>query len=241
VISSAAQLSSEAADRYLLLADISGYTTFLDGVAQAHGEDFRGGLPAGYRVLGELIQGLIDGLPNGFDLVKVEGDAVFAAAAADELDGQGRAVLDELGQAYRAFTARRDLLARTASDDKCDACFAVASLDLKAVLHRGFVVRQAVAQQADVVGPAVNVAHRLLKNSVRQRIGHRPYLLLSEPAASKLGVPDLGIEHREAYPNVGVVDTRIVDLAELAGLTSEEFQGPPGASASWPEIRISGS
>ena len=201
-------MSSDAADRYLLLADISGYTTFLGGVAQAHGEDFSGGLPAGYRVLGELIQGLIDGLPQGFDLIKVEGDAVFAAAAADELDGQGRAVLDELGQAYRAFTARRDVLARTASDDKCDACFAVASLDLKAVLHCGFVVRQAVAQQADVVGPAVNVAHRLLKNSVAETTDVTAYGLLTDACTTALGLEPAGLgmrPHLETYDVVGEI------------------------------------
>ena len=231
----------DAGDRYLLLADISGYTTFLGGVARTHGEDFSGGLPAGYQVLGELIQGLIDGLPVGFDLVKVEGDAVFATAPAGRLDGEGRTVLGELGQAYRTFTERRDVLARTARDDKCDACFAVTGLDLKAVLHRGFAVEQAVGGRADVVGPAVNVAHRLLKNSVHDRIGHRPYVIVTEPAASRLGIADLGIEHQETYADVGVVDTRVIDLAELAGLPSDAPAGPSGASPSWPEIRISGS
>jgi len=211
--------STDAADRYLLLADLSGYTTFLGGVAQRHGEDFSNGLPAGYRVLGELIQGLVDGLPAGFELVKVEGDAVFAAAPADPLDGHGQTVLDELGAVYRAFTGLRDGLARTASDDKCDACFAVATLDLKGVLHRGFTVRQSVASRTDVIGPAVNVAHRLLKNTVRDVIGYRPYMLLTEPAASRLGVGDIGVTHLETYPDVGVVEARIVDLAVLAAST----------------------
>lgn len=240
-MSDSLQPSGDAADRYLLLADISGYTAFLGGVAQTHGEDFSDGLPAGYRVLGELIEGLIDGLPPGFDLVKVEGDAVFAAALADRLDGLGRTVLGELGKAYRTFTERRDVLAQTATDDKCDACFAVASLDLKAVLHRGFAVQQPVARRVDVVGPAVNVAHRLLKNSVRERIGYRPYVILSDLAASRLGVADLGIEHRETYADVGVIDTRIIDLAELAGLTSDGPAAQPGTKGSWPEIRISRS
>ena len=207
---------SAAADRYLLLADISGYTSFLGGVATQHGEDFSAGLPAGYRALGELIQGLIDGLPDGFELVKVEGDAVFAAAPADALDGKGGMVLQDLGRSYRAFTDLREVLARTATDDKCDACFLVSSLDLKAIVHRGFAVQQAMAGRTDVVGPAVNVAHRLLKNTVREVIGNRPYVVLTEPAAERLGVADLGIAHQEAYSDTGVIDTRIVDLAELA-------------------------
>ena len=228
-MSDALQPRGEAGDRYLLLADISGYTTFLGAVAETHGEDFSNGLPAGYEVLGELIQGLIDGLPAGFGLVKVEGDAVFAAGPAQRLDGQGLRVLEELGMAYRTFAAWRDERARTARDDKCTACSSVTGLDLKAIIHRGFAVEQVVARQPDVVGPAVNVAHRLLKNTVRQRIGYRPYLILTQPAASKLGVGELGIGHRETYADVGDIGTRILDLADLANLEVARPEGlePP--------------
>jgi hypothetical protein len=44
-----------AGERYLLLADISGYTGFMAGVEQAHGIDFSGGIPAAYSVLGALL------------------------------------------------------------------------------------------------------------------------------------------------------------------------------------------
>jgi len=136
----------DVADRYLFLVDISGYTRFLAGVEQQHGEDFSAGLPAGYRVLGELIQIVIDGLPDGVELVKVEGDAVFGQGPADRLDGRGAEVIKALGAMYRAFAEQRDVMKLTATDDKCSACFAVASLDLKAVIHRGFAVRQAAVK-----------------------------------------------------------------------------------------------
>jgi hypothetical protein len=35
-----------AAERYLLLADISGYTGFMAGVEKEHGVDFSAGIPA---------------------------------------------------------------------------------------------------------------------------------------------------------------------------------------------------
>ena len=238
---SAAPLQSDAIERYLVLVDISGYTGFLAGVEETHGEDFSAGLPAGYNVLGELIQGVVDGLAPDFELVKVEGDAVFGTARADALDGHGGTVVRHLGDVYRSFMERRDVLAVSARDDKCTACFAVAGLDLKGVIHRGLVVRQPIGGSADLIGPAVNVAHRLLKNTVRDRVGYRPYLLLTQAAASKLGQPEAGIAHRESYPDVGPIDVRILDLAEVAGIVATAWPAPPTGSEAWPELRISSS
>jgi hypothetical protein len=65
----------------------------------------------------------------------------------------------------------------------------------------------------------VNTVHRLLKNTVRDRIGSRPYLLLTEAAAAKLGLADRGLVHHEQYPDVGSVDVRILDLGEAAGIS----------------------
>jgi hypothetical protein len=55
-----AQADASASLRYLLLADISGYTAFLNGVEEAHGVDFSAGLPAGYEVLGALLDAVVD-------------------------------------------------------------------------------------------------------------------------------------------------------------------------------------
>ena len=231
-----ARPKDEAIERYLILMDISGYTGFLAGVEQTHGEDFSGGLPAGYRVLGELLEGLIAGLRPDFELIKVEGDAVFGSAPAQTLDGHGRTVLSHLGAIYRSFTEQRDNLAVTARDDRCTACFAVATLDLKVVLHRGFAVRQPIGGSADLAGPAVNVAHRLLKNTVRERMGSRPYVLLTQAAASRLALPEVGLAHHENYADVGPVEVRLVDLAEVAGVPLTTWLEPIPGSGSWPEI-----
>src|SRR5213594_279231 len=90
------QADPVAGQRYLLLADISGYTAFLNGVEQAHGVDFSSGIPAGYEVVGALLDAV------------VEGDAVFAVAPAEGLDRQGEAVLDRLRAVYRAFYVVRE-------------------------------------------------------------------------------------------------------------------------------------
>jgi hypothetical protein len=231
--------ASDARERYLILIDLTGYTAFLAGVERTHGADFSAGLPAGYRVLGELLQDLIDGVAPEFDLVKVEGDAVFGTASADALDGRGAAVVGRLGELYRTFTARRGVMAITASDDKCTACLAVGTLDLKAVLHRGVVVRQPIGGSADLIGPAVNLAHRLLKNTVRDRIGSRPYVLLTEAAAAGLALSEQGLAHHEQYPDVGPVDARIIDLADVAGVPVTTLVGPLPGSEDWSGIHVS--
>jgi hypothetical protein len=208
-----------AGERYLLLADISGYTGFMAGVEQVHGLDFSAGIPAAYPMLADLLDTIVAGVEPGFAVVKFEGDAVFAAAPAVRLDGQGDRVLDQLGTMYRAFIGARTR-AIPSSDHVCTACPAVANLDLKAVLHRGPAVRQTVGSGSDLLGPAVTVAHRLLKNTIRERIGRRPYLFLTDAAATALGLTQVGLAHAEEYPDAGRIQGRIVELGDRGRLGS---------------------
>lgn len=200
-----------AGERYLLLADISGYTGFMAGVELEHGVDFSAGIPAAYAVLGALLGAVSTGVEPEFTVVKLEGDAVFAAAPAATLDGQGAQVLEKLNAMYRAFVDGRTR-AIPSKDHLCTACPAVAHLDLKVVLHRGPAVDQVVGSGSDLLGPAVTLAHRLLKNTIRERIGPRPYLFLTDAAATGLGLSGVGLGHLEAYPDVGRIEGRIVEL-----------------------------
>jgi hypothetical protein len=203
-----------AAERYLLLADISGYTSFLTGVEQAHGVDFSAGIPAGYEVLGALLDAVVDGVQPTFDIAKLEGDAVFAVAPAEGLDGQGEAVLHRLRTAYTAFYAVREDRKQSATDHICTACPVVANLDLKMVLHRGQAVRQTVGANPELLGPAVNLAHRLLKNSIQSRLGYPAYMFVTDAAAAGLGLAGLGVEHQEDYPDAGHVQGRVIEVRE---------------------------
>jgi hypothetical protein len=207
------QTDASTSEGYLLLADISGYTGFLSSVEEAHDVDFSGGIPAGYTVLGQLLDSVVEGVEPEFGVAKLEGDAVFATAPADALDGHGDVVVSHLQEVHRAFRARR-AEAKTASDHLCTACPVVGSLDLKMVLHRGRVVRQTVGSRTEILGPAVNVAHRLLKNTIQARIGARPYLFVTDAAATGLELTQAGVEHHEEYADVGSIGGRIVDLTE---------------------------
>jgi Protein of unknown function (DUF2652) len=207
------QADPVAGQRYMLLADVSGYTAFLNGVEQAHGVDFSSGIPAGYEVLGALLDAVVDGLQPAFEIAKLEGDAVFAVAPAEGLDGQGEAVLDRLRAVWRAFYVAREH-GKSASDHICTACPVVGSLNLKMVLHRGHAVRQTVGSNPELLGPAVNVAHRLLKNSIQSRLGYQAYLFVTDAAAAGLGLTDIGVEHLEDYLDAGQVQGRVIEIAE---------------------------
>jgi class 3 adenylate cyclase len=203
-----------AGDRYLLLVDISGYTAFLGRVERDHGVDFSAGIPAGYGVLGELLGGVVEGVQPEFEVAKLEGDAVFAIAPVARLDGQGGSLLGRLQAVYAAFRATREEQARFANDHVCTACPVVANLDLKMVLHRGGAVRQTVGAQTEILGPSVNVAHRLLKNDIQARLGYGPYVFLTDAAANALLLAEAGVEHREDYADVGSISGRVVRLGD---------------------------
>ncbi len=207
------QANPVAGQRYLLLADVSGYTAFLNGVEQAHGVDFSSGIPAGFEVLGAILGAVVESVQPAFDIAKLEGDAVFAVAPAEGLDGQGEAVLDRLRAVYRAFSVAREN-GKSASDHICTACPVVGSLNLKMVLHRGQVVRQTVGSNPELLGPAVNVAHRLLKNSIQSRLGYRAYVFVTDAAAAGLGLTGIGVAHLEDYPDVGQVRGRVIEVGE---------------------------
>jgi hypothetical protein len=122
----------------LLLADISGYTGFLQAVAGAHAADMASGtfVPKAYPLLMSLLDGIVERIAPPFAVSKVEGDAVFAFADEHELRLRGRSILECLSACYDAYRARLDE-ARELMFCNCDACLLVGGLHLKFVLHHG--------------------------------------------------------------------------------------------------------
>ena len=54
----------------------------------------------------------------------------------------------------------------------------------------------------------------LLKNTIRDEIGYRPYLFLTQQAASALELPGVGTTHAETYPDAGTIEGRVLELGE---------------------------
>lgn len=95
----------------------------------------------------------------------------------------------------------------------CIACTILPTLELKFVIHQGSFVIQEVADRERLVGPAVNLVHRLLKNEISQQTGMRGYLFVTDAAAASLALPSqAGQPYQEHYADVGAVAGTVIDI-----------------------------
>lgn len=191
-------------DACLVIADISGYTSYLAGVELDHAQD----------ILADLMDTVVRSMRPTFRLAKLEGDAAFVYAITSSIDGS--ALQDTIERTYFAFRRRlRDI--GQASTCACNACIRMPSLDLKVVAHHGPVVRQRIAGREELAGVSVIEVHRLLKNEVETTLGLAAYALYSQACIDAMGVLDPGaaglIEHRETYEHLGELTVWIRDLA----------------------------
>jgi hypothetical protein len=187
---------------WLLIADISGYTSYLAAVELDHAQD----------ILADLIGTVVTSLRPGFRLAKLEGDAAFVAAPAEKLDGS--LLLDTIERCYFGFRRRRRDV-RQATSCECNACSRIPDLNLKFVVHYGVALRQRVAGSEELLGSDVIVVHRLLKNEVVERLGITAYSLFTQAAVDAMAINPraLGMSPLvETYEHVGGVATWTHDL-----------------------------
>lgn len=199
----------------LLLADISGYTGFLQGVADAHRELIieADEPPQAYAFVSSLLDAMVEAVVPPFRLVKFEGDALFAIAPTDEMPVRGQAVVTCLRACHAAFAARLGA-ARHEWTCTCGSCIRIGELSLKFVLHHGPYFTQRIAGSEELAGPDVIVAHRLLKNHVRDLVGARPYALLTDAAVAALDVPVEGmLATTETYEGLPPIAAHVLPLA----------------------------
>ena len=173
----------------ILLADISGYTNFLDNVRLAHedGAFADGQIPDAYAMMSSFLEGIASVIDPPFNLVKFEGDAAFAVAP-DDITPRGAPMLDFIRKCYEDFVDRRSA-AGLIWTCTCSACSRKETLDLKFVIHHGEYFVQAVGSQIEAVGPDVNIAHRLLKNAAADLVGSVGYSLFTEATMDALALP----------------------------------------------------
>jgi hypothetical protein len=206
----------------LMLADISGYTAFLGRLSDEH-PDIAAGVapvPPAYDFMITLLDLVADEMQPTFTPVQTEGDALFAVADADVVTNRGREVLGTIGSTYASYHARIEEQQRTQRHE-CSACVLLASLELKFIVHAGSFVVHQLPTRTQLAGPAVILAHRLLKNRVTEATGLRGYALFTDAALELVGLePREGVTHAETYPDAGTVTGGVFALARSASRTT---------------------
>jgi hypothetical protein len=186
---------------YLVLADISGYTSF---VAQTEIEHAN-------IALSYLLETIVEQLSSLLTISKLEGDAVFAYGEEDKLQ-EAKSLLDLIDHTYLAFREKALTLFK-GSTCPCRACQALPTLDLKFMVHHGDFIIQQVAGIRDLLGTDVNLVHRLSKNHVSESTGWKGYLLFTDSVMERLR---LGRDHFfkrcESYEHLRDVDIYCMDM-----------------------------
>jgi hypothetical protein len=195
---------------YLLLADISGYTTFLTGTELEHS----------HAIVTELTKLIRAALSPPMQFVKLEGDAVFCFAP-QEAFPNGELLVELVESCYFDFTNRVLNMTRSTTCT-CDACRAIDGLDLKFVAHHGtFIVDRDDDGRLDLAGPDVILVHRLLKNTVIERGGPNSYGFFTDPCLTGVSTKFRLPAHEESIESFGPVTGVVQDLAAVAAQRRE--------------------
>lgn len=186
---------------YLLLADISGYTSFLARTEIEHAEN----------VISPLLETIVEKLVDKFTFVKLEGDAVFAYVPEDQMSNCS-AVLELIDNTYLIFRDSATHMHEHATCP-CKACKAIPMLDLKFFVHHGEYVIQKVAGTIDLLGNDVTLIHRLAKNHVTESTGWNGYVLFTGHCLERMQEDKKPfIQQTETYEHLGDVETYVMNM-----------------------------
>jgi hypothetical protein len=186
---------------YLVLADISGYTSFVAKTEIEHAD----------LALSFLLETIVEQISNLLTVCQLEGDAVFAYIEESKLQEVG-SLLELVDQTYLAFREKALALYSQATCP-CRACRALPTLDLKFILHHGEFLMQKVANVEHLLGTDVNLIHRLSKNHVSEATGWKGYALFTDPVLARLRTDKASfVQQSESYEHLGEVETYVMDM-----------------------------
>lgn len=193
--------SSKIHSGYFIIADISGYTSFVSGTELEHAQS----------IIEELTKLILGHIQSPLKMVKLEGDAVFYYVPSGSLPDAER-LLEHVESCYYDFIGHILKIKRLTSC-QCRACTSMHTLDLKFFVHYGeYMIQRVPGTQEDIVGKDVILLHRLLKNSVTEKMGLRGYALLTNACLERMGQPSSITPHTETYEHIGEVKCGVYDL-----------------------------
>jgi hypothetical protein len=186
---------------FFILADISGYTSFVSGTELEHAQE----------IVEELTKLMIRHIQAPLKLVKLEGDAVLYYTPAEMLPDAERLV-EHIESTYYDFASHlQNMQHRT--NCPCRACTSMHMLDLNFFVHYGeYLIQKLPGTAEDIAGRDVILLHRLMKNTVTENLGLRGYALLTRACLERIGPIAGVIPHNETYEHIGEVECGVYNL-----------------------------
>jgi hypothetical protein len=186
---------------YLVLADISGYTSFVAQTEIEHAD----------MALSFLLETIVEKISGLMIIGQLEGDAVFAYIEESNLP-EAKSLLELIDQTYLAFREKALALFSQATCP-CRACRALPTLDLKFMVHHGEYLIQQVAGVRHLLGTDVNLIHRLSKNHVSESMGWKGYALFTNQGLERLQTDKASfVQQTESYEHLGEVETYVRNM-----------------------------
>jgi hypothetical protein len=186
---------------YLVLADISGYTSFVAKTEIEHAD----------MALSFLLETIVEKISGLLKICQLEGDAVFAYIEESQLQ-EARSLFKLIDQTYLAFREKALSLYSQATCP-CRACRALPTLDLKFMVHHGEFLMQKVAGVEHLLGTDVNLIHRLAKNHVSESTGWQGYALFTDQVLKRIQTDKAPfVQQTESYEHLGEVETYVMDM-----------------------------
>lgn len=222
---------------YLLLSDITGFVPFLNESEAEHA----------HEIIAELLEFTLAKIDPLFNLVQIDGDAIFAQAPQSRIL-RSETIFELLEATYVAF---KDQLLQSSRihSCQCNACRSIGKLDLKFAVHFGEYIPNKVQNQFDLVGIAPYfIRSREWKESVKETLAWRGYALFTQDCLTQLGLhPDdlsvieipggsvrtFGLNLQARYESM-LEQRRVVVTRENAQVSFHaDFPVPPSILWSW--------
>jgi len=196
----------------ILIPDITGYTGFLSKTAIGHST----------HIINELLEVIVQHSSQLFSVAEIEGDAVLLYRKGEPLSrGQ---LIENCINIFKEFHRFRKIIERD-SICKCGACQGATNLCLKFVAHYGEIHEMKIGPFSKPTGFSLIVAHRLLKNSIKED----SYILISQDLSAFESTEkednDLNwFKSSDEYPDIGKVEYECASLTEV----KKDIPDPPG-------------
>ena len=194
---------SKTYEGYLLIADITGYTSYLNESELEHAQE----------TLTALLEVLVENTRSPLVISRLAGDAVISYGLRENFF-MAQTFIEKIEETYITFRKAIERLVLN-NTCQCNACANISTLDLKFFVHYGVFGLQQISEYDELVGTDINLLHRLLKNNITEEIGFQAYALYTETAIQQLGAEAIGetmTPHTEAYEHLGEVAVLVQDM-----------------------------